>query len=177
MTEPKTPLERLEELLAMKDEKIAAIEAELQEAREENRTLEYKIDGSIGGWSLPRTIKDEHPELPVPRLELLWVLGPERDGMYYSFEIEYRLVRRHLTDHLEVTPLSRTRCTGSSRPKPWACEAGIDLPFRDGAHIAHDSTHLGFPAYAITPEGATALDLNRTHPSQMIKGKVHRKTL
>lgn len=140
--------ERLAEQLDAKDHKIERLAEKLEEAEAK---IEQLLRGIRGAWSLPREIQDENPELPVPRLEIVWIKSP--DG-WHEHEVEYRLVHRHFLGHLVVVPLGLTRVSGGSRDdEPWKWSVQLhgrpDLPFRDGAHARHDAAHLGIPLFAI----------------------------
>jgi hypothetical protein len=140
----KSLTERLQEQLDEREERIEELEAEAED-------LKARLDGDVNAWALPREIEDEHPDLPLPRLEFVWI--PLTDD-WGSYVVEYRLVRRHLLGHLEAAPLgsTRTNSSGGSSRKPWEGDKeAFYLPFRDSAHAAHDTAHLGIPLYACPP--------------------------
>jgi len=138
-----TAIERLEELLNTKDEQIDELEARLAQAK-------VNVRGSAKGWSLPRIIADEHPNLPVPRLEIKWT--PDKDQGWNRIIVEYRLVRRHFEGHLEVVPFGETTISGGGR------EPYYQLPGRDGARAHHDAAHLGLQLFLLLPDGPVLAD-------------------
>jgi hypothetical protein len=163
MDDQKT-LERLNELLDSRDRTILELTSKLEE-------LEERLQGSRTAWSVPYPLEEfqEDPPLPLPRLEFVWELHEEG----YSYSVEYRLVKRHLMGDLEAHPLGLTNVSGShGGRKPWGNPPeDLNLPYRDGSHSAYDSTHLGLPVYARTPEGTFLVESSRTHPGQYSKGK------
>lgn len=161
--------ERLRELLDQKDQ-------ELDELREEVRELENSVESSESGWSLPRESPDDHPELPLPRLEMAWTPMGSEGREWGTFICEYRLVIKHLCDHLVVIPLGRTKTNSGSGKSPF--ERGAiehELPFRDGCHAHHDAAHLGLPFYALTPSGPVRLDGTGHYEHQAKMGRDHRR--
>ena len=152
-------IERLEELLNTKDR-------ELTESREANGRLERELEGSLDGWRRTEEVVDDGI-LPVPRLELVYV---QRDE-WRSYKVVYRLVVRHLLDHLYAVPLGCTRTSGGGNRKPDARE----LPYRDGSHAAHDAAHLGLPLYKLVPgDPPMRVDLEGYERQCMI-GRDHRR--
>lgn len=143
-----TAIERLEQLLDEKDKQLDELQLKLYR-------LEDTAQSAEAGWSLPREVPDDHPELPLPRLELAW--KQRTPGSWSSYRVEYRLVRRHLCDHVVITPLGSTQVDGGGLD-PFASGAERALPFRDGAHVIHDAAHLELPAYALTPTGPERID-------------------
>ncbi len=164
----KSAIERLEMLLNEQDARIEKLE-------QENEELERRVEGAKAGWSLPRSVEDARPELPLPRLEMEWL--PRSPGDWGAYKVEYRLVYRHLCDHVVVIPLGLTRVEGGGQsPFARGADAEKALPFRDGAHIIHDSAHLALPAYALTPDGPVRLDLSTTGlTNARDRGKKHRR--
>lgn len=174
--------ERLATLLDERDEEIATLRAQLNEAHD---ALDRRLD-STSDWALAREIDDEHPGLPLPRLEV--VMSPHRDLGWGHTVIEYRLVMRHLLGHLEARPLGRTVRRGSGG-EPWPNQTTVPehlsgkmsfdewriswaMPFRDGAHAVHDSAHLGLPLYVQTQFGMEPL-ISTGHQAE--KGLAHRR--
>lgn len=154
--------ERLAAQLDAKDEEIAKLEAEVGE-------LEEKLRGSATAWSMPKEIQDD-PALPLPRLEMVWTRQSE-----HELTVEYRLVAAHLLGHVVAHPFGSTRISGSGticRDKTGA----PGLPFRDGAHAAHDGTHLGLPLYLIVEgERAVAFTDWENYKTQSEFGAKHRR--
>jgi hypothetical protein len=134
-------IERLEELLAKKDQELEEKDAELQKASEENDRLERELKGSLDGWRHSVELPDD--DLPVPRLEVVYVL----DDGWSDFRVIYRLVMKHLLGNLVAIPLSYTKISGGPNKEPEADH----LPFRDGAHMAHDAALFGIPAFKLLP--------------------------
>lgn len=157
---------RIEERLsAQLDEK----DAEIEDLKVKIRRLEIEVRGSESGWSLPRDMTDDE-SLPVPRLELAYT------AREYGYDVEYRLVYRHLLGKLIATPLGLTTCRGGSVEAAFRGYEGLpDLPFRDGAHAMHDAGHLGLPLYVIAPnEGPVLYDAAR-RGGQFKTGVEHRR--
>lgn len=152
-------IERLNELLDLKD-------AELEEATEENDRLERELEGSLNGWRRTEEFPDDDINLPVPRLEIVYVQIDE----WRDFKVIYRLVTKHLLGHLVGTPFSQTDCRCGSNVKP------DHLPYRDGAHAAHDAAHLQLPLFRVMPgEKPARADLEH-YDSQMSTGLKHRRS-
>lgn len=138
-------MERLEELLDAKDEKISDLEGRLED-------LERELN-VISGWTRHVEYTDAgkvpNPELPVPRLEVRWQNSLDSG---YEVEASYSLVYRHLLGHVVFVPLGVTRRNGSVGSLV-NTDGSIDLPFRDGAHLRSDMAQLhlrGFGIYADT---------------------------
>ncbi len=130
-------IERLEGLLDKKDAEIANLCEKLQEA-------EFRVEQAKSGWTMHITLEGEQT-LPVPRLEMLY--ESENDN-WFDFKVKHRLVYRHFLGHCEAIPLGETK-SGGSRGDPPIYNDKIELPFRDGAHIAHNAAAMGFPAFAV----------------------------
>ena len=134
-------LERLEELLDLKDEEIERLQEQLSAA-------EQRAEANHRWTTHIEVPTDNHPDLPLPRLELLWDdLGERGDGEGYATQIRYDLVYRHYRGHIEHVPMGSSRT--SARIEKVTQYGKIDLPYRDGAHILYDMAHLGIPAFAI----------------------------
>ena len=153
-----TAIERLEKLLNESE----AREAELREQLESRAN---EIRGSKWGWAIGRTIEDDET-LPVPRLELRY---EKNDGEWRNYFVHYLLVLRHLLDHIYVVPLGSTKIGGYGKEPP------TDLPYRDGAHAAHDSTHIGVPVYRIVAGQEPVLLDMKDYARQMETGRAHRR--
>ena len=154
-------IERLQELLDAKD-------TELCEVREQNEKLERELEGTLDGWRVAVELKDDE-SLPVPRLELVY----EQIRGWDDYRVTYRLVVKHLLGHLVGIPLSFTKIGGRS------CNVEPDhdhLPLRDGAHAAHDSTHLRCAVFKLMPgKSAEQVSLNENFDHQMHLGREHRR--
>lgn len=151
-------LERLEGLLADKDE-------ELSEANATIERLENELEGSREGWRLTLMIDDDG-ELPVPRLEMVYTYLYED---WRNYQVVYQLVFKHLLGKLMIVPLSRTTVQGGDGEPP-----DNVLPFRDGAHARHDSGHLDMPVYKIVlGEKPVLIETEGTHHHTM--GVGHRR--
>ena len=156
-----TAIEHLERLLHAKDR-------ELRQALQDKEKVARELEGSLNGWRREELFADDG-NLPLPRLELVYITLGDRGYEWSDFKVIYRMVSKHLLGHLVATPLSMTHCSSGRALKP----DKEDLPFRDGAHAAHDSTHLQMPVYKLMPgeepilldiEGKTnAWRLGRTH--------------
>lgn len=119
---------------------------------------------------------DDDDDLPLPRLEMEWTKSADPD---WDWEIEYRLVYCHFLGHTECVRMGLTKSgSGNRRPDFKALLSGDAegarwvLPFRDGAHITHDSGHLGLPIYVVTPDGTGRISGN---PSAVETGASRRR--
>lgn len=95
-------------------------------------------------------------DLPTPRLELrlkIIEIGKDRyNRASGSWEWTYSIVYKHLLGHIVKIPLGSTKSNG-------CFSFGLpSLPFRDSAHIRHDSESLGLPAYIIRSDKAAPLE-------------------
>lgn len=134
-TEKLSAIERLEDLLNEKDKKIEELEQEINDMENEK-----DIDPM---WWIHREIKNAE-NLPIPRLELrLRILNESVSGA--SWEWVYALITQHLIGGFIKIPMGHTRSSGS------LAYGEVHLPFRDTAHIQHDSEQLQLPAFAIWP--------------------------
>jgi len=154
-----TAIERLEELLDEKD-------AEIEKLQDQNKALERELRGSLDGWRRETTIEDDGV-LAVPRLEL--ICEPHEERGWHDHTVTYRMVYRHLLDHLVAMPLGCTRISGGSGARP------THLPFRDGAHAMHDGAHFGLPLYSIIPGEPPKLLDGADYPHQRRMGAEHRR--
>jgi hypothetical protein len=158
-------LAQREEQIEEKDERILALEREVED-------LEHKLDGERWGWAVHRDVKDNAPSLPIPRLE---IVGQKLSD--YKVVWDYHLVYMHLCDGILELPIGRTTSSGSHRDFPRLDKDGrLDLPFRDGAHIHHDAVHLGLPAYVRVGDQVQELDLSEAsnYCHQVSVGEEHR---
>lgn len=129
-------IERLEQLLDERDERIEKLERELEHAKQE-----IEFDAS---WCLHVEHEEggePNPDLPVPRLEIRWALESTETIATYS------LVYRHLVGTVVTVPLGRTKTSGALNDV--MSGGNIRIPFRDGAHIANEMRQLGLPGFAI----------------------------
>lgn len=147
-----TPEERLAEQLDAKDNEISELEAKIE-------TLERELEGSVDGWRRTTDLIDD-PSLPLPRLEMFYV---QRRG-WASYRVEYRLVLRHLLGEV-------TRRDGGPESQP----APTELPFRDGAHAAHDASFMGLSCYKLMPGRPPELLTFDGYERQKAKGAEHRR--
>lgn len=144
-------IDRLEELLDQRDERIATLEETVEDLQ---ARLECKTQ-----WTEHLVDKEcDDGGLPVPRLEITWhPMERSHDG--YNMMIRYDLVKRHLCDEIHRVPLGATRTTATKVDRD---QNGILFtPFRDGAHIAFDARELRLPAYVID---TTTGEHNRLKP-------------
>lgn len=128
---------RLEELLDNKDERISELEGELETIREAGEREEWR-------WSLPRKVKNKE-KLPIPRLE---IRCQQMSDNWHNWTWQYALIYKHFTGDLTAISFGETR-VNSSGGRPPIRENNVDLPFREGVHVAHDSETLNLPAFAI----------------------------
>lgn len=152
----KTIEQRLAAQLDENDETIRELESQVE-------ALEEQLRGARNGWAVHRKIDDDHPDLPVPRLEFVWT--PSEYG-WGNTVAEYRLVRRHMLGHLECVPLGSTKVSSGAGKAPWDypdSEASPRnwLPFRDGCHAQHDAKHMGLPLFAHGPNGPVRVEPSR----------------
>lgn len=153
-------VERLEELLAIKDGEITTLEEELDELRER-----LELDSS---WMAHRTGKET--PLPVPRLEIRAIQIDE----WKEFEWLYCLVYRHTLGELIEIPFGLTRSSLSINRAPDECvfphqiDPGIFTPFREGVHIWNDAKQLNLPAFAVV-QADRVWSIGSTEDGQCIK--------
>jgi hypothetical protein len=160
---------RLLDLLDQRDRQIA-------EMSETIERLEREADGSVWSEWLPREVVDDK-RLPVPRLEIEIVQDHYPDGAHAGIVYIYRLVYRHLTGILRSIPLGRTTSSGTMLDDwpPWL-NGDAHWPFRDGAHIHHDATHLDLPGFLRCGDDYIQLDPAAfAHQSGL--GKAHQRPL
>lgn len=174
----KPTLARLTELLDIKDAALATANEELVKLR--RQVAEKKLAKRTARYAPivwpPNQIGDTHPELPLPRLELVYT-RPDPTS-WSQYKVTYRLVRRHLGGKLVAEILGVTDPSGNRTPGdvPWKTSHGtMSLPIRDGIHICYDSAHLRLPAYIITEEGAASILTKGYAPSQTQRGEDARK--
>lgn len=136
-----TALERLQELLDEKDVQIAKLSDKLDDIKEREESERH-------AWTRHEELDADDQPLPVPRLEIRAVKLNDR-GTEWAWL--YGFVYRHLLGHVVRVPLGRTTVSGGSGWPPVRGDEA-DLPFRDGAHIGHDSVHLGLQAFAVVED-------------------------
>lgn len=129
-------IKRLEDLLNEKDRKIDELHEKLDKL-EDLKSREW-------GWCIHSEGKNENG-LPVPRLE---IRAKTMSGNWGNFEWIYCLVYKHLLGHIVKVPLGKTT-TQSGRELPPIFDGRIEGPFRDGAHLMHDSETLKPPAFYV----------------------------
>lgn len=165
----KESIEHLAELLVQK-------EKEIEELNKKMERLEDELNGSKWAWCITRPVKDDNESLPVPRLEiiarkLLWDDGSWTGDIQY----DYRLAFRHLTGELLANPLGRTVSNSSNTEWPRLFRGKLALPFRDGAHIHHDTEHLGLPAFMRCDDLSDMLGADDDYECQKRLGREHRR--
>lgn len=164
-------IESLERVLVERD-------ASIRKLQEQIEALEGRLDRSSHDWQRHRIVADV-PELPLPRLEMVWVDESDPECRpWSSYRVEYRLVRSHLVEKVGVVPLGSTHIHGSMHEIPWKLDNGRpDLPFRDGAHACYDAAHLNLPLYVIAPGDTPILVSPLDYgPHQYRKGESTRRT-
>ena len=129
--------DRLQELLDIKDREIDELREKLAEYEE---PTEWR-------WMMHTDRKDDTHDLPVPRLEMR--CEPVYEDTWSAQTWTYCIVYRHFLGHLVWVPMGQTKRTGNRMDEPPMLD---DLPFRDGAHIKHDSTALNLPAFVVIGE-------------------------
>lgn len=105
------------------------------------------------GWKRHRKLTNaENLDLPVPRLEIRY--SSAADGL----AAKYSLVYEHFLGHLMQIPIGLTMCGGGHLKSKG--EDYLELPFREGAHIASDMLQLGLPGYIINGAKSAAVSLD-----------------
>ena len=154
MEEKSTTVERLTELLDIKDE-------ELDELRKQVSNYERAELDHPWSWCIHSESKDEQT-LSVPRLELRWTAIK---GDRYNWLCTYALVYRHLCDQFVTVPLGcdsqRRGRLVSTFPTRWAHRT----PFRDGCHIRSEIRHLNLRGFAICGDVVSELTPRNAHGS------------
>lgn len=131
---PMSTEDRLQELLDLKDRELDGLREALAKYEEPR---EWR-------WMMHTDRQEDTHDLPVPRLEM--TCEPVYEGLWSVQTWTYCLVYRHFLGHLVWVPLGETKRTGGSMDVPPMLD---DLPFRDGAHIRHDSVTLNLPAFVV----------------------------
>lgn len=153
------PEERLAEQLDAKDEEISALEEKIEK-------LARELEGSADGWRRTIDLVDD-TSLPLPRLELVY----EQTRGWADYRVTYRLVLRHLLGEVYAVPLGVTKCSGGPESRP----APEDLPYREGAHAAHDAAFLGLQCFKVMPGRKPELLTFADYTTQPAKGREHRR--
>lgn len=106
-------------------------------------------------------------QLPVPRLELRWEENTDDNKDIYPIKSIYNIVfpigkydcrvDGYDDDKTITTQMGSTYSTGKFN-KLIDNEYGIEIPFRDGSHIAWDSTTLRLPAFVVCGDKAQFLE-------------------
>lgn len=142
--ERRTPLQDFANLIgtaiAERDVTIEKLQGKLED-------MKGKISRSKTAWAIPRKVLES--TLPVPRLEIHL-----EDIGYGQWSWTYMLVHRlGGANELEGSVLGHTT---SQAPHRKGLRYGdvLDIPIRDGQHIAFDSQRLGLPAFATFGEEA-----------------------
>lgn len=151
----------LNRLLEIERVTIAERDATIEELQTKIDEQERILD--IDDATLWRARPWTEDGLPVPRIELRWSVTGRSEATALLV-----LVYRHLLDHHEGVVLGQTRCNGGSydeerldgKPAFHAYHGkGLETPFRDGVHMAHNAKHLGLRAFITTEAGdATEID-------------------
>lgn len=135
---------------------IERLERELNNADIEREKIQEELDGlkehATWGWSRQTEIAADADPLPVPRLQIE-ALNASND--WYVTEWVYSMVYEHLLGHHVVVPMGHTRVTGGG-----GIRNTEHLPFRDGAHIRHESKAFGWPAFKIIEGNASLIELD-----------------
>jgi hypothetical protein len=148
----------LNRLLKIEQDTAATQAAKIEELERKVEDLDRYIDTDVLGWTRHRPWSEDG--LPVPRLEMRW----SRSGPAEAVALLV-LVYRHFLDQIEAVPLGQTRCSGGGYRDDRPADAppmfhewperggGLELPFRDGAHLKHNAKHLGLRAFISTDLG------------------------
>lgn len=147
---------KAEDLLAEQIEelkhKIHMLEIEKDE-REYDERWRWRHIRKLKGGTYDDVV-DTNFDLPTPRLEIRL-----QTTNFGRTQADYGLVLEHLVGHIDFIPIGSTRMDGGFRPalekardederQAWF-KQHLQLPFRDGAHIAHDAHRLNLPAYVV----------------------------
>lgn len=132
-------------------ERLGEMEMEKAEMAEEAEELQAKVDSRdhlLPDMEPQETDVDEYPDLPLPRLQIVWrEAGPS--SRHYTREWAYSMVYKHFGDSIVKIYMSVTR-TDDRGEMPMDDMGSMNfLPYRDGAHIHWDKYHLRLPAFAI----------------------------
>ena len=159
-------MDRLQELLDLKDEELAKLQKQLSAAVDKFEGYEMWVSLA---WMVHEDIKDKGL-LPVPRFEM----KVEVEAGGFRMKWTERLVYRHFLGHAVAIPFNQT-VVGCSQ---WAFErdgGGLQylvnhLPYRDGPHFKHDALTFGYPAY-ISYEASDGLVSTYEVPREMLEKK------
>lgn len=132
-------LERLNRLLDEKEEEIFKL-------KEQVESLEARIEHTREFPSVPPP--RDRPNLPVPRLEMVYVPCP-RVG-WANYLVVQRLVFQHFLGHLDWAGIDWTRVSsGRVQEGPPMYEGHVDLPFRSGSHVRANALLLKLPVFTV----------------------------
>lgn len=116
-----------------------------------------------------KQLKNYDRTLPLPRLELVY--KADKNNPLHSRTITYRMLYKTLEGHVFALVFN-VQTQASTYPIEDLSKA--NLPWRDSAKAAHDSTFFEIPCYRIVKgQPATRIDFKQTHPKQMIAGHLH----
>ncbi len=122
-------------------------QARIDELEERVGSLQGQMRRSETGWCLPREV--EEGPLPVPRLEM------RIEVQQWGWTWTYMLVRRHFLGNLEGLMLGSTEVRTARHPD---ASKSLDLPIRDGVHIAFDARFLSLPAFVTLGDRAERVE-------------------
>lgn len=138
-----TTVDRLEELLDVKD-------AEIERLEEELRRYELQKEWR---WTLHTILDADTHDLPLPRLEMRCF--KDDDTSWYSQRWVYSLVYKNMVGEIVFVPLGESRGTGY--PSTRVPDEKL-IPARNGANMRHDAKVFNLPAYVIVEESTYKLD-------------------
>jgi hypothetical protein len=145
--------ERLNEIISDKDDKIEALERQV-----ENLTAD--LNYANHAWQHHFAFQNDEffKQMPFPRLEMR--LRRLSKDSWYSIEWVYGLVYKHAidtfgedNDTLRFIPISKTTSNGGrGTVDNWCKDGKLNLPFRDSLHIHAESKIFNLPAFIICEE-------------------------
>jgi len=133
-------LEKLSDIIDLKDEKISELEEEIEK---------LKWWANKNNYFRPSVIcLDE--ALPAPRLEIKLIIHSD-----FEHEWQYALIYHHLSGKIMSIPMGQTFSRGGHKHDKYETVEQVmsASPFRLCGDIRHDSEQFNFPAYAIVPTG------------------------
>lgn len=143
-------VDRIEEILNDKDEKIEELERKLH-AFEQRDKLARNEDEWV--WTEHFLLEeDDTPELPIPRIQLQWEFIGDR---HYQSRCWTFLVFKHLIGDIVKVPLGMTRVSGGRQDEFYPKHPDgprIGTPFRAGGDAATEARQLRLPLF-VTQEG------------------------
>lgn len=134
-----TAIDRLEQLLNEREREVRELKEKLNEIEEQGDDKDWR-------WARHTRHDAKDETLPVPRLELRCT---PLDEDWYRWHWVYALVYRHVMGTAVYVPLGGTIVTGGNREEGPVRDGKLDLPWRDGVHIRHESEQFNLPAFAI----------------------------